>query len=196
VPVPPNSSGDALPDSAIAIASVESGNTTGQLFLTIGGKNSRLEVPDHISSYLPHEFPENTIINSGEFNSSVLKSAKIVFSDSAKYLVEFNTQNSSYITVHNWNGIQTGLATIFDINTDKPFTHFDYAIITPVDIRVHMWNYKEDFSDNASGLSDIKNEKILHFNIGKEGGIGKVDRPENIVDYFSILPAKYISHHV
>ncbi len=177
-------------------APIEIENKSGQLLLSINGDNTKLEVLDHIKQYLPITFPEKTIIDSEEISFSAVESATIVFSDSIKYIVEIITGNGTNISVHDRMGNQLGSAEIFNNKTNSVYTHYQYFFITPNDIRIHVWNYKDNESVGERYHANIENEEYLHFNINEQGMIRKVEKPQNILDYFSILPTEYLYHHV
>ena len=176
-------------------APVEKEITPSQLSLSIQNNNLNLTVLDHIKQYLKDTFPEKTIIETGGINFSEVELANIVFSDSAKYIVEIKTGDGTNISVHDRTGNQLGFAEIFNEKSNSVYTHYNYYIITPNDIRIHVWNYKNG-EPGRFQYANIEKEEYLHFNINEQGMINKVEKPKHIIDFFSILPRGYLSMYI
>ncbi len=192
----PDKTDEIATDAYEEKATVEIENKSEQLSVSIKGNDMRLEVRDHIKEYLTNPFPEKTIIDLEGISFSAVETATIVFSDSAKYIVEIITGDGTNISVHDRLGNQLGSAEIFNNKTNSVYTHYQYFIITPNDIRIHVWNYKDNESVGERYHANIENEEYLHFNINEQGMIRKVEKPQNILDYFSILPTEYLYQYV
>ena len=174
---------------------VEIENKSGQLLLSVSGDNTKLEILDHIEKYSTNTFPEETIIDSEGISFSEVESATIVFSDSAKFIVEIKTIDGTNISVHDRFGNQLGSAEIFNKKSNPVYTHYNYYIITPNDIRIHVWNYKNGELGRFQ-YANIENEEYLHLNINEQGMISKVEKPQHILDFFSILPRGYLFEYI
>lgn len=179
-----------------ATTRVDTVNKYNKLLLSIKEGNPKLEMLYYFKDYAKTIFPEKTIINPQGIILKEIQSATIVYADSVKYYVVIDTEDGSYIGIQDMQGNPLGFGTVFNKKSNAGYDYYSYSIITPNDIRLHVWNVKNNNAETASDRANIESEDYIHLKIDDKNRFIKIDKPKNIIDYFCILPDEYLCHYV
>jgi hypothetical protein len=143
------------------MAPVDTVNKYDKLILSLKGGNPKLEMLYYFKDYAKTVFPEKTIINPQGIILKEINSTTIVYADSVKYYVVIETEDGSFIGIQDMQGNPLGFGTVFNKKSNAGYDYYSYSIITPNDIRLHVWNVKNINAETASDRANIESEDYI-----------------------------------
>lgn len=153
-----------------------------EYFIKLNDQTIPLNISETFEEYAVNAIPKNLNLNSSEITVSEHLKANLLYFDSAHFYIEFNENGYRYMAIYDWSGENLATSLLIDPGI-KGFSSASKALIAPGHFRV-VYTMKDDSKIYKLYTLDIDSKNII-----------EVKRPRTVLDYFVLLPEKYLSQY-
>ncbi|MEQ8520488.1 MAG: hypothetical protein RLN79_06950 [Cytophagales bacterium] len=166
---------DSSPEEAI-------GESVTEYSIKLNDHSIPLNISETFKEYAENAIPDNLSLNSSEITVSEQIEANLLYFDSAHFYLEFNDIGYRYMAIYDWSGENLATSLLIDPGI-KGFSSASKALIAPGHFRL-VYTMKDDSKIYKHYTLDIDSKKII-----------EVSSPKTVLDYFVLLPEKYLSQY-